>query len=193
MTLPTPQIFHGELTMLDAARRLLSSATLDGYLTAAENGLAGLASPIVVTLNSPAAVVIGSPENSGTSADVTPRIVLMLDRPSVWQADIAGDTYQVLSGLRAVVMLTELDAAAIDDATMYAAQLAYAHAVAACLQRYLTSATYAGAVGTWRCDIERTGADPYPMTPPEYGWSFRWSEVVVRVQFQTLLEQPETP
>lgn len=190
MTLAAPSLAAGEPLILLAAKACLT-AQLSAYLTAQVTGLASAG--VTMTLPVPQTIVIGEwPQWRTDTGGQLPALLLYLASDTQWSPDVAGGTYQCESSLGVGIVLAEADAGVTSPGDVYLASIAYAQAVAYCLQRHLSAATYADAAGIYACVIATTGADAAPIEQPG-GMLLRCSETTHTVRWQALQEPPGIP
>ena len=191
MTLPTPATSLGEAQILIAVRSLLADATLlPGYLAAQVSGLA--AAGVTVTLPTPRTVAVGTWDSWRTDTDGAPALLIYIAGPTQWTPDEAGGTYQCETRIGVGVLLTEGDVAGTAPGDVYLASVAYAQAVAYCLQRWLSASAWGGRYGIWDCTIGQTGSEPAP-TADASGTLYRLSETTHLVRWQAIQQAPEQP
>lgn len=191
MTLPTPSTQLGEAQILIAVRALLSNAALlPGYLSAQVTGLASAG--VTVTLPTPRTVAIGTWDSWRIDTDGAPALLIYIAGPTQWTPDDAGGTYQCETMIGVGIALTEGDIGGTTPGAVYLASVAYAQAVAYCLQRWLSSASWGGPSSIWDCVIQQTGAEAAPI-PDSSGTLYRLSETTHLVRWQAIQQAPEQP
>jgi len=191
MTLAAPSLSAGEPLVLLAAKALLSAPdVLEGYLDAQVTGLA--AAGVTVTLPVPATVQIGT-WDSWRQQCTPPGLLISLGAPTQWTPDVAGGVYHCETRLMVGILLTEADVGGTDAGSSYFASVAYAQAVAYCIQRHLSATEYGAAAGIYEAVIAQTGAELAPIQDPSGGGLYRVSETYHLVRWQAIQEPPATP
>lgn len=191
MTLAVPSLTAGEPLILLAAQALLSaSGVLEDYLDEQVAGLA--AQSVTVTLPVPSTVQIGTWDAWRQSCS-PPGLLISIGSPTQWTPDVAGDVYHCETRLMVGILLTEADTGTTDAGAVYLASVAYAQAVAYCIQRHLSATTYGADAGIYEAVIAQTGAEPAPIRDAEGGQLYRVSETYHLVRWQAIQEPPATP